>query len=42
MDGVHLLAVVWSVPLAVLLVGAPIALAIAVLLRLGRLALSAF
>jgi hypothetical protein len=41
MDSVQLLALVWSVPLAMLLVGAPIALAIALLVWLGRLALSA-
>lgn len=41
MDGVRLLGVVLSVPLAVLVVGAPIALALALLLWLGRLALSA-
>lgn len=42
MDSVELLALVWSIPLAMLLVGAPIALAIALLVWLGRLALSAF
>ena len=42
MDAVDLLAVVLSVPLAVLLVGAPIALTIALLIWLGRLALNAF
>jgi hypothetical protein len=41
-DTVELLAVVWTVPLAILLVGAPIALAIALLLWLARLARSAF
>jgi hypothetical protein len=41
MDSVQLLALVWSVPLAMLLVGAPIALAIALLVWLGRFALSA-
>jgi hypothetical protein len=41
MDSVQLLALVWSVPLAMLLVGAPIALALALLVWLGRLALSA-
>ena len=41
-DSVALLAVVWSIPLAVLLVGAPIALAITLVLWLGRFALSAF
>lgn len=38
-DSVELLLVVWSIPLVMLLVGTPIALAIALLLRLGRLAL---
>jgi hypothetical protein len=42
MDAVRLLAVAWSVPLAMLLVGVPVALTIAVALRLGRLALHAF
>ena len=42
MDGVMLLGVVWSLPIAVLVVGTPVALAIAFLLWLGRLALGAF
>jgi hypothetical protein len=42
MDVVHLLGLVLSVPLAVLVVGTPIALTIALLLWLGRFALSAF
>lgn len=41
-DSVALLAVVWSIPLAVLIVGAPIALAITLALWLGRSALGAF
>jgi hypothetical protein len=41
-DGVQVLALVWSVPFAVLAVGIPIALAIALLLRVARLALSGF
>jgi len=41
-DAADLLAVVWSVPLAVLLVGAPVALAVAVVLWLGRWARSVF
>lgn len=41
-DSVALLAVVWSIPLAVLVVGAPIALAITLALWLGRFALGAF
>jgi hypothetical protein len=41
MDGVMLLGVVWSLPVAVLVVGTPVALAITVLLRLVRLALGA-
>ncbi len=42
MDGVRLLGVVWSLPVAVLVVGTPVALAIAFLLWLVRLALGAF
>ena len=42
MDGVRLLGVVLSVPLAVLLVGTPVALAITFLLWMGRMALGAF
>jgi hypothetical protein len=42
MDGVMLLGVVWSIPVAVLVVGTPVALAIAFLLWLVRLALGAF
>ena len=42
MDGVLLLGVVWSIPLVVLIVGAPFALALAFLLWAGRAALSAF
>jgi hypothetical protein len=42
MDVVEMLGVVWSLPLVVLLVGGPIALTIALLLWLGRLALGAF
>ncbi len=41
-DSVELLGLVWSIPLAMLLVGTPIALTIALLLWLGRLALSGF
>lgn len=41
-DSVTLLAVVWSLPLAVVLVGAPIALAITLVLWLGRFALGVF
>jgi hypothetical protein len=41
-DGAALLAVVWVIPLGILLVGAPVALAIALLLWIGRLARSAF
>jgi hypothetical protein len=41
-DGVLLLGVVWSLPVAVLVVGTPVALAIAFLLWLVRLALGAF
>jgi hypothetical protein len=39
-DAVQVLALVWSVPFAVLAVGIPVALAIALLLRIARLALS--
>lgn len=42
MDGVILLGAVWSIPVAVLVVGTPVALAIASLLWLVRIALSAF
>lgn len=42
MDSVTLAAVALSVPLVVLMVGTPIALAVVVLLWSGRLALSAF
>ena len=41
-DSVEVLALVWSIPLAMLLVGTPIVLTIALLLWLGRLALSGF
>jgi hypothetical protein len=41
-DSVNLLAVVLSVPLAILMVGTPIALAIALLLWMGRFARSLF
>jgi hypothetical protein len=40
-DAVILLGVVWSIPVAVLVVGTPVALAIASLLWLVRIALSA-
>jgi hypothetical protein len=42
MDGVILLGVVWSLPVAMLVVGTPVALAIVFLLWLARLALGAF
>lgn len=41
-DGVDFFAVAWGLPLVVLLVGTPIALAIVLVLRLGRFALAAF
>jgi hypothetical protein len=41
-DAVGLLLLAWSIPFAVLLVGIPIALAIVLLLWVGRLALGAF
>jgi hypothetical protein len=37
MDAIHLLGVAVSVPIAILMVGAPIALAIALLLWLSRM-----
>jgi hypothetical protein len=42
MDGVMMLGVVWTIPVAVLAVGTPVALAVAFLLWLVRLALHAF
>jgi hypothetical protein len=42
MDGLMLLGIVWSIPVAVLVVGTPVALAIVFLLWLVRLALGAF
>jgi hypothetical protein len=42
MDGVTLLGVVWSIPVAVLVVGTPVALAIVFLRWLVQLALRAF
>lgn len=42
MDGAMLLGVVWSIPIAVLVVGTPVALTIAFLLWLVRLARGAF
>jgi hypothetical protein len=42
LDGVMLLGVVWSLPVAILVVGTPVALTIAFLLWLVRLALGAF
>jgi hypothetical protein len=42
LDGVVLLGVVWSLPVAVLVLGSSVALAMAFLLWLVRLALSAF
>jgi hypothetical protein len=41
-DSIELLALVWSIPLAMVVVGTPIALAVALLLWLGRVTLSAF
>jgi hypothetical protein len=41
-DCVILLGVVWSIPVAVLVIGTPVALAIAFLLWLARLTLHAF
>ena len=41
-DTAALLGVVWMVPVGILVVGAPIALAIAILLWLARLARGAF
>ena len=42
MDGVVLLGAVCAIPVAVLVIGTPVALVIALLLRLVRLALHAF
>ena len=42
MDGVMLLGVVWSIPLALVILGTPVALAIAFLLWLVGVALHAF
>ena len=42
MDGLMLLGIVWSIPVAVLVVGTPVALGVAFLLWLVRLALGAF
>lgn len=41
-DGLSLLALAWTIPFAILLVGAPVALTIAFALWVGRLALNAF
>jgi len=41
-DGVMLLGIVWMIPVAMLVIGTPVALALAFLLRLVRLALGAF
>jgi hypothetical protein len=41
-DGVSLLALAWSIPFAILLVGTPFALTIALVLWLGRLVRGAF
>jgi len=41
-DGATLLALAWTIPFAILLVGAPVALTISLLLWIGRLALNAF
>jgi hypothetical protein len=41
-DAANLLAVVWMIPLAILLVGAPLVLTLAVLLWVGRLVRAAF
>ena len=41
-DGVALLALAWTIPFAILLVGTPVALTIALLLWIGRLVLNAF
>lgn len=41
-DAAAVIAVMWTIPLAILAVGTPVALVIVSLLWLGRLALSAF
>jgi len=41
-DGLSLLALAWTIPFAILLVGTPVALTIVLVLWLGRLTLSAF
>jgi hypothetical protein len=41
-DGVELLALTWGLPLAILAVGTPLALAVMLVLWLGRMALGAF
>jgi hypothetical protein len=41
-DGVSLLVLAWTIPFAILLVGTPVALTIALVLWIGRLALNAF
>lgn len=41
-DGLALLALAWTIPFAILLVGTPVALTIALLLWISRLALNAF
>ena len=41
-DGLSLLAFAWSIPFAILLIGAPLALTISLVLWLGRLARGAF
>jgi hypothetical protein len=41
-DGVALLALAWTIPFAILLVGTPVALTLALLLWIGRLTLNAF
>lgn len=41
-DAVGVFAAVWGVALGVLLVGVPIALVVALALRLGRMAVNAF
>jgi hypothetical protein len=41
-DGVWLVGVAWTLPLAVLVIGTPLALAIVLLLWAGRSALGAF
>lgn len=41
-DGLEVLGVVWALPVAILVIGAPVALALALVVWLGRMGLRAF